>query len=322
MVTKLQNGASAAMLTVFREDGTVDVATMAAYGKWLLAGGLNGLLLFGTTGEGPSLSVRERKETLRGLLDSGIPADRIVLGAIATAIEEVGELVTFAGETGCAGALVLPPHYFRTASEPGLEAFFDELFERTAASGARVFLYHFPEMSGLSCSHELISRLSRRHSQRFVGVKDSSGDLANTLALIRQFPELEIYTGDDNNIRAVIAAGGAGSMTATAGLTPSLVANVMLDTVRRPAAPSSREDLLNSLWVDLLLASKVTEAMKALLAHFSGWPSWRVARVPLLPLDQALVVDLTTAFAKLDDGTLEAELRSAPRGPEGPRAAT
>lgn len=139
-------GVSAAMITLYRGDGEVDAPAMGRFGRWLMSQGCESLLAFGTTGEGPSVSVGEKMATVRAMVEAGIPARTLIVGAGSPSLADVVSLVSALGEVG-AHALVLPPYFFRAAPRAGVHAFMDELLRRTKAVGTGVFLYHFVEMS-------------------------------------------------------------------------------------------------------------------------------------------------------------------------------
>src|SRR3954463_5897204 len=110
-----RSGVGAAMITLFHGGGAIDAPAMARLGRWLLANGCDFLLLFGTTGEGPSLSAAERILALREIIAGGVPAARIVAGAGCAALPDTISLTAAVGEMQCAGALIVPPFFFHGA---------------------------------------------------------------------------------------------------------------------------------------------------------------------------------------------------------------
>src|SRR4051812_28054749 len=92
-----RSGVGAAMITLFAEDGAIDAPAMARLGHWLLESGCDFLLLFGTTGEGPSLTAAERVQALQAIIAGGIPAARIVAGAGCAALPDTVMLTAAVG---------------------------------------------------------------------------------------------------------------------------------------------------------------------------------------------------------------------------------
>jgi 4-hydroxy-tetrahydrodipicolinate synthase len=305
-----RRGVGAAMITLFTADGAIDAPAMARLGRWLLDNGCDFLLLFGTTGEGPSLSAAERIDALRVIMAEGIPPNRIVAGAGCAALTDTVTLTAAAGDLRLAGALIVPPFYFRTATQAGLKSFIAEVLIRTRDTPAPVALYHIPDVAGLGYDDDTVAALLKEHPGRIHGIKDSSGDVAHVTGWAKMFPNLAVYAGDDHIIRPLLAAGGAGPMTATAGLAPALVAAVTAAARKNATAAPPQEGRLNRLWLEALLAFPVTEAVKAVFAHITGDARWLRMRAPLRPLDTA--GDSIARFVALDDGAIVQALKGLP----------
>jgi 4-hydroxy-tetrahydrodipicolinate synthase len=309
-VRAFPRGASAAMITLYREDGAVDGPAMGRFGRWLLGQGCESLLAFGTTGEGPSVSVAEKMEAVRAMMDAGISAQAIIVGAGSPSLTDVVTLVNALGEVG-AHALVLPPYFFRTAPRAGVHAFMDEVLRRTQGAGAGVFLYHFTEMSTVAVDADMMAALLRDHPGRMRGVKDSSGDITSARSWLK-FPELAVFAGDDHLLRPLVEKRGAGVMTSTAGLAPALVKGVLDQAKADPNAAPAKEAMLNTLWKDVLLAVPVTEAVKLIIADVKGDKRWLRVRPPLRPLEGAVAKDTLARFRATDDGSVAAALAAMP----------
>lgn len=303
-MTSYPRGASAAMITLYRDNGDVDGAAMARLGRWLMDQGCTGLLLFGTTGEGPSISIAEKIATVLVMIDAGIPPEALIVGAGTPSLYDVVTLVTALGEMGCT-ALVIPPYFFRAAPREGVQAFMDEVLGRTAKAATPVFLYHFTEMSTVAVDADMMAALIAAHPGRMQGVKDSSGDLASVTSWLK-FPELAVFAGDDHLTRPLLERGGAGVMTATAGLAPALVKRVV------DAAAPAEETRLSTLWKDVLLTVPVTEAVKLIFADVTGEARWLRMRAPLRPLDQAVAGHVLTRFWAIENGAVSSALRAMP----------
>ena len=307
-----RSGVGAAMITLFRDNGSIDAPAMARLGGWLLSNGCDFLLLFGTTGEGPSLSAAERKDALRDMIAAGLSAERIVSGTGCAALSDTVMLTTAVGELGCAGALVVPPFFFRQATQAGLRDYLDQVLTGTRSAGTAIALYHIPEVAGLGYDDHVIGSLIADHPGRIQGIKDSTGDAVHAAGWAKRFSDVAVYAGDDHIIRPVLAAGGAGPMTATAGLAPVLVAQVTAAARRNPAAAPAQEDRLSRLWLEVILAVPVTEAVKLIFAHVTGDPRWLRMRAPLRPLEPAVAEATVARFQNLDDGSIAGAIKAMP----------
>lgn len=292
-------GVLAAMLTPLKQGGEIDHRRFAALGKLLLREGCDGVVPFGTTGEFASFSMRERLTALEEMINRGVPAGQIIAGTGACALPEMAELSRHAMGLGCAGVLAGPPFYFKGVGEAALHATYASLIE-TVGTDIRLYLYHFPEMSGVPIPHEVVGRLHRDFPNQLAGLKDSAGDFGYSRELIEGFPELSIFTGDDDMLLANLHAGGAGSITAGANMAVRELAFIRDNCRNEDAAVAESKDmLLRALWSGLLLKHPVTEALKEILAARSGSSDWLNMRLPLVRLNESDRVDLLDGFSSL-----------------------
>jgi 4-hydroxy-tetrahydrodipicolinate synthase len=211
-------GTIPALLTPFREGGReIDFEAMDAHVTWLAGHGVRTLAPLGTTGEGPSLSLEERKRVIDRLVahPSGVG---VVAGTGTNALPETIEICRYAAERGCA-LLVSPPWYF-TASPAGVARYFRALLDALPAD-AQVLAYHIPSMTRNAIEDDVLSL-------GVAGAKDSSGDLEHTLAWLRGFPALSILNGNDASAADWYAAGGKGTLTMLANVYPD-----RLEAIRR-----------------------------------------------------------------------------------------
>ena len=184
-------GVFAAALTPLKSDLSVDDERLVSHCRWLLKNGCNGLAVLGTTGEANSFSVFERIKILETLNDGGIPGEALMPGTGSCSFTDTVELTRRAVELGAGGILMLPPFYYKEVSDEGLFASYSEVVERISDERLKIYLYHHPEMSGVSISLNLIERLLKRYPNTIMGIKDSSGDFKNMTKLVQKFPDLD-----------------------------------------------------------------------------------------------------------------------------------
>ena len=276
-------GVWCATLTPFDSEGRPDHARLAAHTQRLFANGIDGIALFGTTGEGQSLSLAERRAGLDALLAAGIPASRIVTGTGCAALPETIELTRHAVQSGCAGALVLPPFFFKGVSEEGVYSGYARLIDAVADARFRLYLYHIPQVTGVAVPHDVISRLITTYPGVVAGVKDSAGDLAHTKQLLERFRTLAIFVGHEPHLPAAIAAGGAGTICGVSNLYPRLLRRLYDVSV----AGNAGEDLARvKAFVASLDNVPVFAALKAMMRELTGDNAWDALRPPLVALDR------------------------------------
>jgi 4-hydroxy-tetrahydrodipicolinate synthase len=290
----LFGGVNAAVLTPVHADLSVDLDRMAAHCRWLLANGCNGLAILGTTGEANSFGVSERMALIEGLVQRGISPRVLLPGTGTTAIPDTVTLTRHAAGLGCRGALLLPPFFYKNPSEDGLFAYFSEVANRVGGD-IRLYLYHFPAQSAVPITVGLIDRLRRAFPGVFKGVKDSSGDLANTLAYVRAFAQdgFEVYCGDDGALQALLREGGAGCITAASNVGSAVSAVVYANWDSEIGA---RAQVTLAAIRKAVTSGPLIPGLKSLIARHTGDAAWTRLRPPHLPLSAEAEARLIAAF--------------------------
>ncbi|MBC7802104.1 MAG: dihydrodipicolinate synthase family protein, partial [Gemmatimonadaceae bacterium] len=268
----LYGGVNAAVLTPMRADLSVDLDRMAAHSRWLLANGCNGLGILGTTGEANSLGVSERIAVMEGMVERGIPAARLLPGVATPALTDTVMLAKRAAALGCRGVLVLPPFFYKNPSEDGLFAWFSEVVQRIGGA-TKVYLYHFPAQSAVPLTVGLIARLLQAHPGAIKGIKDSTGDFANTRAYVDHFARdgFEVYCGDDGHLHQLLQIGGAGSISAASNVSSAVNAQVYAGW-DQPAGEAAQA-VLGAMRAAVTSAALIP-GLKALVARHTGDEAW------------------------------------------------
>ena len=287
----------AAIATPFHPDLGVDCERLVAHARWLFENGCDGLVLFGTTGEAASLTVAERKAVLGRLAAANIPPETIVVGTGCCAIPDTVELSRHAHAVGAAGALILPPYFYKGVSDDGIAAFYDRVIEGCGAELPPVYLYHIPQVAGAGVSPALVARLVARHGERIRGYKDSSGDWRNTADLLARFPALAIFVGSEVLLRETLQAGGAGCISASVNVQPARVRKA-IETWRGSEGEAAQAACAAVRKV-LEQAGPLVAGVKAVLARLHRHEGWTVPRPPLDALPEAAAQKLFAALQAL-----------------------
>src|SRR3982751_5969376 len=177
MAQKKLSGVIAAVATAIDENGAPDAARSTKLARFLLDTGCDGLNVLGTTGEATSFSLEQRKAVMNHYKSAGLPLDRLMVGTGAAATSDAIALTKHAAELGFAGALIIPPFYYKGVPDDGLAAYVEAIVQATADKALPIYLYHFPAMSSLPWHVKLIRRLIDTFGKRIAGLKDSSGDM-------------------------------------------------------------------------------------------------------------------------------------------------
>jgi len=292
-------GVYAAALTPLNDDLSPDLKALVRHYKWLLANGCDGLAPLGTTGEANSFSVDERLAVIDTLGGSGIPMDRCIVGTGSCALTDSVRLTKRVLDAGGRDVLVLPPFYYKKVTEDGLFASFAEVIQRVGDARLRLYIYQFPQMTGLDLSLDLIGRLIDAFPKTVVGIKDSSGNWPNMEAMCKRFPGFEVFPGSERFLLSALKAGGVGCISATTNVTAPMAAKVYANW------NNDKADALQTALIavrDILETFPPIAALKQLLARTTGQASWLNIRPPLTRLTEAQAQAL---FAKLEAVSFE-----------------
>ncbi len=294
MKDAIYGGVNAAVLTPMRADLTVDLDRMAAHSKWLLANGCNGLGILGTTGEANSLGIAERIAVMEGLVERGLPPSRLLPGVGTPAITDTVLLARKAAELGCPGVLALPPFFYKSPSEDGLFAYFSEVIQRLG-TGTKIYLYHFPAQSAVPFTVALIGRLLKAYPGVVKGIKDSSGDFANTKSYVDHFAKdgFEVYAGDDGALHDLMNAGGAGCITAASNVGSAWNAQVYANW---DSEVGRQAQLTLSAIRKAVTSAALIPGLKALVARHTGDAAWEHMRPPHMALSAEAKAALFRTF--------------------------
>lgn len=274
-------GVIAPILTPFDDNGEADPARYLAHAKWLLAEGCTGLAPFGTTGEATSLGFEERLKLLEALVDGGIDPAKLLAGVGTPSLPDTVALTRHAVSLGCGGVMMLPPYYYKAVSEEGLFRYMAAVIERVADSRLKVYLYHIPPVAVVGWSAALVGRLIEAFPGIVVGLKDSSGDWANTQALLEAYPGFAVFPGSEIYLLQGLRAGGAGCITATGNVNPAGIRKVY-DAWQGPEAEALQEQA--TAVRKAIQARPMIPTLKAIVAHYRNDPGWARLRPPFVPL--------------------------------------
>jgi 4-hydroxy-tetrahydrodipicolinate synthase len=271
-MTDAIHGFWVAVPTPLTAEGQVDHAMLTQHAKGLFAQGVDGVVLFGTTGEGTSFSASERLATVEAMLKAGIATTQIGLGAGFPALTESVALARSALGLGLTQVLILPPNFYRDVTDAGVEDVFAEIFDRIDDDRLRATLYHIPQVSGVGVPAVAAANLRRRFGRIVAGLKDSSGQFAQFQAFRAAAPDIAITVGNETDIARAVAAGGAGTICGMANIAPELVRAMFTDAgAETPMAAA----------VGLMANRPFVPTLKAILAEQTGEPGWARVRAPL-----------------------------------------
>jgi 4-hydroxy-tetrahydrodipicolinate synthase len=282
-VQKRIEGVLSPVITPFKRDLAPDAGRFVKHCRWLMQSGCAGLAVFGTNSEANSMSVEEKLELLEALVKGGVPAASLMPGTGHCALTDSVKMTREAVRMGCGGVLMLPPFYYKGVSDEGLFRNFSEIIERVGDERLRLYLYHIPPVANVGITLKLIEMLLARYPGIVAGAKDSSGDWANTKAMLDQFKDagFDVFPGSEVFLLDGLRAGGKGCITATGNVNPGPISEVYKNW------NTGRADALQAgITATRQIMQKVPmiPALKAVTAHFGNDPQWKTVRPPLTEL--------------------------------------
>ena len=286
MIKSKLSGVIAAVATATDGAGAPDCARSVALARFLLDHGCDGLNVLGTTGEATSYSLAQRQAVMNDYRAAGLALDRMMVGTGAAATADAVALTRHAAALGFGGALVLPPFYYKGVPDDGLAAYVAAIVEATADRPIPLYLYHYPQLSGLPWHPKLIRRLLAAHGDRIVGLKDSSGDMAYAREAAAIDPDFKVFPSTEAVLLEARGGAFAGCISATANLNADLCARAFhgSDAAALDAAVTIRK---------LFDGRPLVPGVKALLAHIHDDIAWAQVMPPLAGLpaaDRAAVI--------------------------------
>jgi 4-hydroxy-tetrahydrodipicolinate synthase len=276
MTNERLRGVIAAVPTPLDENLEPDMERFYRQASWALDNGCDALNVLGSTGEANSLPAFQRK---RVMTTAAIRLDgkRMMVGTGTCDMATTLELTTHAFKLRYAAALVLPPFYYKNATQESLYQWFSNLILATGETPIPIYLYNIPQMSGLKFEPETVERLRRDFPERILGMKDSSGDFDYSAA-IAKIEGLDVFPGSETGLGLAEADGYAGCISATVNETAPLVARLWTD-VSNPAllaAVSARRAAIAAL--------PLVSAVKYLIARRFADPEFERVLPPHLLL--------------------------------------
>jgi 4-hydroxy-tetrahydrodipicolinate synthase len=243
-------GSLVAIVTPMHADGSLDLPCLRKLIDWHIAEGTDGIVIVGTTGESPTVTVAEHCELIRVTVEHANKRIPIIAGSGGNSTAEAIILTKFAKESGADASLQVVPYYNRPTQE-GMYQHFKKIAESVDIP---LILYNVPGRTVADMSNETILRLAQVPG--IIGVKEASGNIGRDTDLIRLAPPgFAVYSGDDATAMALMLCGGKGNISVTANVAPramhELCAAAMRGDIKEAIAINNRLiPLHNKLFIE------------------------------------------------------------------------
>lgn len=267
-------GVGTAIITPFTKDDEVNFEEFGRIIEDQIKNKVDAIIVCGTTGEASTMTLEERKETIKFAVEKSAGRVPIIAGTGGNCTKNVVEMTKYAESIGVDGALVVTPYYNKT-TQAGLVEHYKVVASCTKLP---IILYSVPGRTGVNITPETCKELSK--IENIVAIKEASGNLSQ-IAEIRNLcgDELNIYSGNDDQITPILACGGIGVISVLSNIMPEYTHNIV-------------EDFMNGKTKEAIDAQiKAIPLVKALFCEVNPIPvkagmnmiGWNVG-IPRLPL--------------------------------------
>lgn len=207
------------MVTPLRDRDALDIAGLERLVEHIVAGGVQGLFILGTSGEGPGLSYRLRREVIQNVCRQMRGRLPVLVGITDTSFTEAVAMAKCAADAGAQAVVTAGPFYLPTA-QPELIDYIERLVQELPLP---LFIYNMPQLTKVHFEPETLRQLT--HLEKIIGLKDSSGDLAyydKLIALKQERPDWSVLVGPEHLLAETVRRGGDGGVNGGANFYPRL----------------------------------------------------------------------------------------------------
>ena len=252
-MSRVFEGAGIALITPFREDGSVNYEKLKELLEDQIANKTDAIIICGTTGEPSTLTIEEHLDVIEATVKHVNKRIPVIAGSGSNCTQTAVYLSTEAEKRGADGLLVVSP-YYNKATQKGLIKHFSTV---AASVKIPIILYNIPGRTGVTIQPETISYLVR-NVENIVGVKEASGDMSAIAKMFHLCQDIDIavYSGNDDQIIPIMSLGGVGVISVLSHVAPRQtheMCRAMLDGDVKKAAKMQLEalDVINNLFTEV-----------------------------------------------------------------------
>ena len=282
-----------AIVTPMFDDGSLDFASLKSLLDWHVSEGTDGIVIVGTSGESPTVSVEEHCELIRVTVEHIAGRIPVIAGTGGNSTAEAIELTEFAKKVGADASLQVVPYYNKPTQE-GMYAHFKKIAESVDLP---VILYNVPGRTVADLAGDTVVRLAAVPG--IIGIKDATGSLERGTLLINDLKraghsDFSVFSGDDLTAAMLMLMGGKGNISVTANVAPRLMhelcTTAMSDDVKR-----TREIQYQLIAVHKAMFTEANPIPVKWALHEMGKITAGI-RLPLTPLSNSLREPLKAAL--------------------------
>ena len=282
-------GTGVAIITPFKNDSSIDFAALGRVVNHIINGGVNYIVVLGTTGESVTLTKDEKKAIISYVVevtDNRVP---LVVGIGGNSTQEVINCIRHSNLTGIEGILSVAPYY----NKPNQRGLFQHFKAIANSTSIPVILYNVPGRTCSNISSDTCLELANV-CENIVGIKEASGDMAQIMRIIKNKPDnFNVISGDDLMTIPIIASGGSGVISVLANAFPLATSELVTNSLKSNFK-SAREIQLRYLeMIELLFIDGNPAGVKAMLSMMNL--CLNTLRLPLVPVNRTIYTRIQKA---------------------------
>ena len=271
-------GAATALITPTTPAG-VDYEALGRLIDWQISGGIDALVIAGSTGEGKTLTITEHREVLRYSAERIAGRVPMIAGTGSNETSVSISLSRYACEVGADALLVVTPYYIK-ATQNGLVQMYNMIADAVTKP---IILYNVPSRTGVNIEPETYARLAEH--ENIVGIKEANGDISKivtTAAAVQG--KLDLYSGNDDQTIPILSLGGKGVISVLSNLLPAQTAEMCRRFFRGDCAGAAELQLKYLPLIHALFSEVNPIPVKAAMAEMGFCENY--LRMPLTPMEE------------------------------------
>lgn len=241
-------GSAVALVTPFNESG-VDFDRLKLLLEWHIKEGTDAIVICGTTGEATTMTEKEKKDTIKFTVDVVNKRIPVIAGTGSNNTAAAIEMSKYAESVGVDGLLIITPYYNKT-TQKGLVEHFAAI---DAAVNIPIILYNVPGRTGVNIKPQTLAKIA--NLKNVTAIKEASGDISQIAAMKALCRNIDIYSGNDDQIVPIMSLGGLGVISVLANIMPKKVHEMTMDCLNNKFKEAldiqlDTLDLTNALFIE------------------------------------------------------------------------
>jgi 4-hydroxy-tetrahydrodipicolinate synthase len=279
---KKLRGTGVAIVTPFKNDLSIDFAAFGRVINYVIKGGVNYIVVLGTTGESVTITKDEKKAIINYAVDTINKRVPVVAGLGGNNTQEIINQIRAVDFDGIDAILSVAPYY----NKPNQRGIFQHFKAIATCSPVPVILYNVPGRTGMNISAETCLQLAHEF-ENIVAVKEASGNMEQIMRIIKDKPEnFLVISGDDMNTLPVIAAGGSGVISVLANAFPAQWSEMVSQCLRSNFKAARDIQFSFMELIELLFIDGSPSGVKAMLNVLNLCQN--TLRLPLIPVSRTI----------------------------------